>query len=92
MCCWSIHCSPRSLTALCPLEVAIDLAGRDTKVIPGHGLAVVWRDAMVEFLDMTVDVRDTVRMLISEGKTLDEVMALRPTTDYHARPATDCGG
>ena len=67
------------------LEVAIDLAGPDTRVIPGHGLAVVGRDAMVEFLDMTVDVRDTVKTLISEGKTLDEVMASRPTADYDAK-------
>jgi cyclase len=67
------------------LEVAIDLAGPDTKVIPGHGLAVVGRDAMVEFLDMTVDIRNTVRTLISEGKTLDEVMASRPTARYDAK-------
>lgn len=67
------------------LELAIDLAGPDTKVIPGHGLAVVGRDAMVEFLDMTVDVRDTVRTLISAGKTLDEVMAAQPTADYDAQ-------
>lgn len=67
------------------LQVAIELAGPDTKVIPGHGLAVVGRDAMVEFLDMTLNVRDTVRALIADGKTLDEVMAARPTADYDAK-------
>jgi len=66
------------------LEMAIDLAGPGTKVIPGHGLEIVGRDAMVEFLDMIVDVRDQVRTMISEGKQLDEVMAARPTAAYDA--------
>ena len=66
------------------LEMAIDMAGPMTKVIPGHGLRIVGRDAMVEFLDMILDVRDQVRALISEGKQLDEVMAARPTAAYDA--------
>ncbi len=67
------------------LETAIDLAGPDTRVIPGHGLRVVGRDAMIEFLDMIVDVHDRVRDLISEGRTLDAVMAASPTAAYDAR-------
>ena len=66
------------------LETAIDMAGPRTKVIPGHGLRIVGRDAMVEFLDMIIDVRDQVRTMISEGKTLDAVMAVRPTAAYDA--------
>ena len=64
------------------LEMAIDIAGPTTKVIPGHGLHIVGRDAMVEFLDMTMAVRDSVRTMVSEGKQLDEVMAARPTAAY----------
>jgi len=67
------------------LEMAIDMAGPETKVIPGHGLRIVGRDAMVEFLDMTIDVRDQVRTMISDGKQLDEVMAARPTAAYDAK-------
>ncbi len=67
------------------LEMAIDMAGPMTKVIPGHGLRIVGRDAMVEFLDMILDVRDQVRTMISEGKQLDEVMAARPTAAYDAK-------
>jgi glyoxylase-like metal-dependent hydrolase (beta-lactamase superfamily II) len=66
------------------LDTAIAMAGPSTRVIPGHGLRIVGRDAMVEFLDMTLDVRDRVRTMISEGKTLDEVMAARPTAAYDA--------
>ena len=67
------------------LETAIGIAGPDTRVIPGHGLRVVGRDAMIEFLDMIVDVRDRVHDMISEGLTLEEVMAAAPTAAYDAR-------
>ena len=67
------------------LEAAIALAGPDTRVIPGHGLEVVGRDALVEFLDMTIDIRDRVQRLIAEGRNLDEVMAAAPTAAYDAR-------
>ena len=67
------------------LEMAIAMAGPATRVIPGHGLRVVGREAMVEFLDMIIDVRDQVQALISEGRTLTQVMAARPTAAYDAQ-------
>ena len=66
------------------LRMAIDMAGPETKVIPGHGLHIVGRDAMVEFLEMIVDVRDQVQTMIADGQTLDQVMAARPTAEYDA--------
>ncbi|MEQ8955108.1 MAG: MBL fold metallo-hydrolase, partial [Gammaproteobacteria bacterium] len=38
------------------LDKAIDMAGPNTKVIPGHGLEVVDRRSMIEFRDMILDV------------------------------------
>jgi cyclase len=67
------------------LELAIEMAGPETRVIPGHGLEVVGRDSMVEFLDMIIDVRDQVRTMISMGFSLDDVMAARPTARYDAQ-------
>jgi glyoxylase-like metal-dependent hydrolase (beta-lactamase superfamily II) len=67
------------------LELAIDLAGPETKVIPGHGLRIVGRAAMVDFLDMIVDVRHRVQTMISEGNSLDDVMAAQPTAAYDAK-------
>ena len=67
------------------LETAVAMAGPRTRVIPGHGLDVVGRDGLVEFLDMIVDVRGRVRALIAEGRTLDEVMAAEPTAAYDAQ-------
>ena len=67
------------------LELAIAMAGPDTRVIPGHGLRAVGRRAVVEFLDMTLDIRDQVLSLIAEGRTLEQVMAAQPTAAYDAQ-------
>ena len=61
------------------------MAGPDTRVIPGHGLRAVGRRAVVEFLDLTLDIRDQVLSLISEGRTLEQVMAAQPTAAYDAQ-------
>ena len=57
------------------LDLAIDLAGPATRVIPGHGLEVVGREAMIEFRDMILDVKNKVYTMIRDGKHLVEVMA-----------------
>src|SRR5262245_1818384 len=67
------------------LDMAIEMAGPRTRIIPGHGLAIVGRDAVVEFRDMIVDIRDGVRSMIAAGRTLDDVMAARLTARYDAQ-------
>ena len=67
------------------LETALALAGPDTRIIPGHGLRVVGRETLVEFLDMMHDIRDRVRTMIAEGNTLEDVMAAAPTAVYDAQ-------
>ncbi len=67
------------------LETALALAGPDTRIIPGHGLRVVGRETLVEFLDMIHDIRGRVRTLIAEGSTLEDVMAAAPTAAYDAQ-------
>lgn len=73
------------------LDKAIDLAGPDTKIIPGHGLEVVGREELVAFRDMILDIQGRVLSLIREGKKLDEVMAAQPTADYDAEWTDDPG-
>ncbi len=73
------------------LDKAIDLAGPETKIIPGHGLEVVGPEELVDFRDMIVTVSDRVLHMIREGKKLDEVMAERPTADYDAQWTDDPG-
>jgi cyclase len=65
------------------LQQAIDMAGPDTKIVPGHGV-VSSREDVRTFRDMILDVRDRVSRLVSEGKTLEEVIATKPTADLDA--------
>lgn len=73
------------------LDQAIDIAGPNTKVIPGHGLEVVGRAEIIEFRAMILDVRDRVLAMIREGKKLGEVMAARPTAIYDAQWGQEAG-
>ncbi|HAC87882.1 MAG TPA: MBL fold metallo-hydrolase, partial [Gammaproteobacteria bacterium] len=67
------------------LDKAISMSGPNTKVIPGHGLSVVGREEMQEFLDMILDVQDQVYTMIRDGKHLDEIMSAQPTAAYDAQ-------
>jgi len=52
-----------------------------TVVIPGHG-PVTDRAGLQAFRDMLGTVNQRITGLLREGKTADEVIALRPTVDY----------
>ena len=67
------------------MQIAIDVAGPETKVIPGHGFGFTDREGLVDFLDMLTDLRDTIRAMVGEGMWLDEVLAARPSAPYDAR-------
>jgi glyoxylase-like metal-dependent hydrolase (beta-lactamase superfamily II) len=73
------------------LDKAIDMAGPNTKVIPGHGIDIVGREAMVEFRDMILDIQNQVMALINQGSKLDEVMAANVTASYDATWGQEAG-
>ena len=52
-----------------------------TKVVPGHGRLSEEAD-VVEYRDMVVIIRDRVRALMADGRSLDEIQAERPSFDY----------
>jgi len=64
---------------------------RGTYVIPGHGRICDEAD-VVEFREMITIVRDRVRDLIGQGKTLQEIQAARPTLDYDTTYGGPRGG
>ena len=66
------------------LQIAIDLAGPDTLLIPGHGV-VSKRDAAVELRDVTIEVRNRVAPLVERGMSFAEIVAAKPTADLDAR-------
>jgi cyclase len=67
------------------LGITIGMAGPYTKIIPGHG-PMVDRAAVIAHRDMLLAVRAKVAALVQEGKTVDEVLAAKPTSDYDNIP------
>jgi cyclase len=62
----------------------IDLAGPATKIVPGHG-PIVDKGGVAAHRDMALAIRDRVAALVQQGKTQEEVVAAKPTSEYDAR-------
>lgn len=73
-----------SLKIVDALSTLIDLTGPNTTVIPGHG-PITNRAAIVAYRDIVITIRDRVSKLISEGRTLDQIVAGKPTADQDER-------
>jgi len=58
------------------------IANSDTKIIPGHLGPVVGFKEIQQQLEMFAAVRDRVAGAIRAGKTLQEVVASKPTADF----------
>jgi cyclase len=67
------------------LGATIGMAGPKTKIIPGHG-PMVDRAALIAHRDMILVIRDKVAALVQQGKSVDEVLAAKPTSDYDSIP------
>jgi cyclase len=70
--------------ALDGLELTMKIAGPTTRLIPGHG-TYINRTDIVPYRDMILDVRNRVQQLISQGKTVQEVLAAKVTASYDAK-------
>jgi cyclase len=66
------------------LNKLVDMAGPNTKVVPGHG-PVVDKAALVFHRDMAVTVRDRIAKALREGKSADQVRAMKPTADFEEK-------
>ena len=66
------------------LNAVIDTAGAATKIVPGHG-AIVDKTGVAAHRDMVLAIRDKVAALVRQGKTQEEVLAAKPTSEYDAR-------
>jgi len=69
---------------LASLNLLVETAGPDTTVVPGHG-DITNRAAIIAHRDMAMMVRDRVAKLLSEGRTVDQVVAAKPTADFDQR-------
>jgi glyoxylase-like metal-dependent hydrolase (beta-lactamase superfamily II) len=65
------------------LDATMELAGPDTKLVPGHG-TIIKREDIVPYRDMIFAVREKVQQLIAQGKTLQDVLAAKITAPFDA--------
>ena len=63
------------------IRTLIDLADDNTRIIPGHG-PLSDKQGMQGYLEMLETVRDRMNKLIAEGKSLEEIIELKPNADY----------
>ena len=66
------------------LNVIIDLAGPNTRIVPGHG-NVSSRDDVVEFRDMVIEVRGRLSDLLEQGMSAEQIIAADATADLDER-------
>ena len=64
-------------------QTILDEMGPEAVIIPGHG-EVTDSATLQAYIDMLKTVRERVAAMIAEGKSLDEVMAEKPTADFDA--------
>jgi len=64
-------------------ERVLNLADDKTRIIPGHG-PLSDKKSLAAYRDMLVIVRDRVTAAIKDGKTLEQVQAMKPTADLDA--------
>jgi glyoxylase-like metal-dependent hydrolase (beta-lactamase superfamily II) len=64
-------------------ERVLNLADDKTRIIPGHG-PLSDKKNLAAYRDMLVIVRDRVTAAIKDGKTLEQVQAMKPTADLDA--------
>lgn len=63
--------------------VTLLIGDEDTRIIPGHGPLASKADLRA-YHDMLVSIRGAVAAMIAEGKSLEEVIAAKPSADFDA--------
>jgi cyclase len=71
-------------------SIPMDWRDDGTLVVPGHGRVCDQYD-VVEYRDMVTIIRDRIRDLIRQGKTLEQVKAASPTVGYSRQYGSDSG-
>jgi len=65
-------------------EANLTMVTDKTIVVPGHG-PVGFKTEMIEYRDLLASIRDRVAALKGEGKSLNEIVAAKPTAVYDAK-------
>lgn len=63
------------------LQSIVSMINNDTKVVAGHS-AISDQTEVKDYVTMLIDVRSTINKLIKEGKSLDQIIQSKPTSEY----------
>jgi glyoxylase-like metal-dependent hydrolase (beta-lactamase superfamily II) len=66
------------------LDTLMKAAGPETKLVPGHG-SVITKASIPFYRDMIIAIGEKVKQLIVEGKTKEQVIALKLTSEYDSK-------
>jgi cyclase len=69
---------------LAALDETVARAGPGTKIIPGHG-AIMDRNGVIAQRELIAKMRDRIAPMVSAGKSVEEVIAAKPTADTDAQ-------
>jgi glyoxylase-like metal-dependent hydrolase (beta-lactamase superfamily II) len=69
------------------LQMIVNMAGPNTKIIPGHGV-VSSRADVAAFRANTIEAQKRVTEMIKQGMTVEQVVAANPTADLATKFAT----
>src|SRR6266567_1180222 len=72
------------------LDLTMQSADAGTTIVPGHG-TLIKRDDIIPYRDMILGVQKKVQQMIAQGRTLQEVLAAKVTSDYDAKTAGGTG-
>jgi glyoxylase-like metal-dependent hydrolase (beta-lactamase superfamily II) len=64
-------------------DAALAMTNESTRIIPGHGV-VASRADLQEYRRVLSTLRDRIKALVLQGKTLQEVAAAKPTAEFDA--------
>ena len=63
------------------IDYVLGIADDQTKIIPGHG-ALGDKKSLKKFREMLITTSHRLQKLIKEGKSLKQIIALKPNADY----------
>ena len=63
-------------------KLLISMADDETKIIPGHGTLATKADLQRDLLVLT-DSQARVKLLVDQGRTIDEILEANPLSVYH---------
>ena len=70
--------------AVAAADRGLALSDAGTKIIPGHGSLGTKADLQA-YRDMLAGIRDRVKALVAQGKTLQQVLAAKPSAQWDAK-------